>query len=1232
MAGSIYTTGGTVQAGGGIYLSRKADDELLQLCREGQFAYVLTSRQMGKSSLMVQTAARLEDEDITSVIVDLTKIGTNVTPEQWYLGLLTEIDESLMLDTDIFDWWEENSHLGVTQRLTRFFEEILLGEVDGRIVLFVDEIDTTLSLGFTDDFFIAIRYFYTARAQNSDLGRLSVVLIGVASPGDLISDPQRTPFNVGRRVNLTDFSREEAQGFAAGLSESPDKAQEILQWVMQWTGGHPYLTQRLCQGVVESERTEWSAAAVERLVEDLFLTAGVRNDNNLLFVRDMLVRRTPDENGSVYEVLTTYSEIWRERELVLDEEQSLIKSHLKLAGVVRRDEMKGSLYVSNEIYRGVFDQGWVKEHLPVNWVKRLQRQRALIGALSAIILLAVPLAVLAELQRGRAIKGELEAQSQREEAEKQTKIAQGQQKAAEEQELIAKTNKDLAEEKAEEAEQARENEASQRQAAENARLAETQQRTLAETREREANEQKALAEQQTLVAQEQTILAQANGSKALLLANQPLQGIQAAVNSWQTIQAKKIQDPNVILLAQTALMQGVYNNKAFNLNNPNIQENPYPLQGFLEKNQLKSHSSIVRSVAFSHSGETIASASADQTVKLWDRNGHLLTTLEGHDGWVSSVAFSPDEQTIASASDDQTVKLWDRNGHLLTTLEGHDGWVRSVAFSPDGQTIASASTDRTVKLWDRNGDLLKTLEGHDGWVRSVAFSPDGQTIVSASDDQTVKLWNRDGTLLITLKGHSARVWSVAFSPGGETLASASADQTVKLWDRNGSLIETLEGHSATVWSVAFSSDGQTLASASDDQTVKLWDHGSLLDHLGGYEGRVNRSGDYEGRINIPLLNTMEGHTATVRSVAFSPGGETLASASDDQSVKLWDRNGSPLTTLESHNAAVSSIVFSPDSQILASASEDKTVKLWDRNGTPLNTLEGHTATVSSVAFSPNGQTLASASEDQTVKLWDRNGTPLTTLAGHIATVSSVVFSPDGQTIASASADRTVKLWDRNGTPLNTLEGHSDWVRSVAFSPDGQTLASASDDQTVKLWDRNGNLIETLEGHNARVWSIAFSSDGQTLASASDDQTVKLWDRDGNPVETLEGHNATVWSIAFSPDGQTLASASDDQTVKLWDRDGNLLTTLEGHGSTVRSVAFSLNGQTLASAGGDQTVKLWDRNPETLMAWSCNWLRDYLLHNPNGIEAAEEGVCRDYLPRSATSRDTFFGRFIDWLTG
>ncbi|MEH2395791.1 MAG: hypothetical protein V7K21_30510, partial [Nostoc sp.] len=203
--------------------------------------------------------------------------------------------------------------------------------------------------------------------------------------------------------------------------------------------------------------------------------------------------------------------------------------------------------------------------------------------------------------------------------------------------------------------------------------------------------------------------------------------------------------------------------------------------------------------------------------------GNLLQTLTGHSNCIRSVAFSPDGQTLASGSSDNTIKLWDvRRGNLLQTLTGHSGWVRSLAFSPDGQTLASGSDDDTIKLWDvRRGNLLQTLRGHSYSVYSVAFSPDGQTLASGSDENTIKLWDvKRGNLLQTLSGNYSLVLSVAFSPDGQTLASGSGDKTIKLWDvRRGNLLQTLTGHSYSVHSVAFSPDGRTLASGSRDGTI-----------------------------------------------------------------------------------------------------------------------------------------------------------------------------------------------------------------------------------------------------------------------------------------------------------------------------------------------------------------------------------------------------------------------------
>ncbi|GFN21443.1 WD40 repeat-like protein [Aspergillus tubingensis] len=338
----------------------------------------------------------------------------------------------------------------------------------------------------------------------------------------------------------------------------------------------------------------------------------------------------------------------------------------------------------------------------------------------------------------------------------------------------------------------------------------------------------------------------------------------------------------------------------------------------------------------------------------------------------------------------------------------------------------------------------------------------------------------------------------------------------------------------------------------------------------------------------PEMQTLEGHSRAVQSVAFSGDGQLLASGSFDNTIKLWDAaTGTLKYTLESHSGWVYSVAFSGDGQLLASGSFDNTIKLWDTaTGALQHTLESHFSWVYSVSFSGNGQLLACGSEDNTVKVWDAaTGALKHTLEGHSRSVRSVAFSGDGQLLVSGSEDNTVKLWDAaTGTLKHTLEGHFSWVYSVAVSGDGQLLASGSFDNTIKLWDTaTGALKHTLECHFGSVRSVTFSGNGQLLASGSEDNTIKLWDTaTGALKHTLEGHSGWVYSVAFSGDGQLLASGSEDNTVKVWDAaTGTLKHILEGHLGSVQSVAFSGDGQLLASGSFDNTIKLWDAAKGTL---------------------------------------------------
>ena len=287
-----------------------------------------------------------------------------------------------------------------------------------------------------------------------------------------------------------------------------------------------------------------------------------------------------------------------------------------------------------------------------------------------------------------------------------------------------------------------------------------------------------------------------------------------------------------------------------------------------------------------------------------------------------------------------------------------------------------------------------------------------------------------------------------------------------------------------------------------------------------------------------LKATLEGHTDNVWSVAFSPNGNMLASASWDQSVRLWNVNtGRLLHTLTEHTNEVLSVAFSPDGNTLASADWDGTIHLWNpRNGNLKRTLTEHRGGVTSVAFSPDGETLASGSADQTVGLWNpNNGKLKRTLTGHTDIVDAVVFSPDGNTLASGSRDTTIRLWNpNNGRHKRTLTEHTAPVSALAFSPDSNTLASGGRDRTIRLWNpNNGQEKETLTGYTDGVNPVAFSPDGATLLIGG--HGISVWDtQTGQNKKPLAGDIGGVLSVVFSPDGEMVASGSADNKVRLWE--------------------------------------------------------------------------------------------------
>jgi WD40 repeat protein len=620
--------------------------------------------------------------------------------------------------------------------------------------------------------------------------------------------------------------------------------------------------------------------------------------------------------------------------------------------------------------------------------------------------------------------------------------------------------------------------------------------------------------------------------------------------------------------------------------------------------QLTGHSGVVRRVTFSPDGNLLASASWDQTIRLWDTSDPnnpqpVGQPLRGHTGIVTSVAFSPDGKTLASSSVDKTVRLWDLETPAavkeLTAPLAVDGVFYMAAFSPDGRTLAAPSDDGTVRLWDvinrRAPHAGAVLSGHTGHVRAIAFSPNGHILASAGNDRSVRLWDvADPThpqqLGPPLTGFTNNAIAVAFDPTGSLLAASGADGVIHLWNVADPahpirVADPLAAHIGAAFSVVFSPDGTILASASDDGTVKLW---NMLDPA------------HPVALGQPLADSSGG----LSSVAFHPGGHHLATSGASGAVALWTL---PTGLIPNHFGRIDYPAFSADGAVMVTAS-DYVVQLWTNidHLTRAATLRlpdnseggfGYTARVD-----PSGRILATALLSEPTVLWDISDIAkpiqLSTLPNTAKYNTNIVaFSPDRRTVATAGDDFTVQLWNifepkRPQRLSEPLTGFTGFISSVTFSPDGRTVFAGSADRTVRAWDITDRAhpkpAATITGHAAAFASPAISRDGKTLAIGDQDQIIALWDvtdpLHATPLGSPFHSPSSADQVTFSPDGKTLASGSDDGSVLLWDVSdraqpvaiGNSLIP-PGVASQTR-VAFDPQGH-LYAASRDGTIRIWN---------------------------------------------------------
>jgi WD40 repeat protein len=1200
---------------------RAADTDLVAHLLEGLFCYVLTSRQMGKSSLMVQTAKKLREAGTKVAVLDLQRIGQNLTPEQWYDGLLIPLGREFGLADELDDYWNSADpaieKMGPMHRWMTAIREVILRSVKSRIVIFVDEIDAVRGLPFsTDEFFAGIRQMYNERTLDPELERITFCLLGVATPSDLIRNVNTTPFNIGHRVELSDFTEEEAQPLLAGLGRDEAVGHRLLSRVLWWTGGHPYLTQRLCARVALDE-TVRTGSDVDRVCTDTFLSSRAKEkDDNLLFVRERLLRSEVD------------------RASIPDDETSTLVDVLRLAGIVTVSGHR--LSVRNRIYARVFDKQWIRINMPDAELRRQKRafyQGLTVAATIALLVLGVIGYQYIALRKTNSVLSDriaivygvnsVQVQQDFDIGDfgaGTTLLDQMAQNAADRDHHNAFSWKWLWSRAGGES-------------------ASTYNGHWDEVRSGDISPDGQLI---ATGGADSTVRILQRHKTCPAAQSPPQPGApvdQSSIPCFQLLRA--------LVVDKTGITSYLPEDPAWK----DYQRNTKPAD-------LPS----VASLHFSPDGKWLAIATGYWRSTKVPGHVYLWRTSDGtvikeplptrHEGTINALAFGGGWLATAGMDKtgvDNTTEFFrinpdgsareDRSKEYRPASGAMTGAVYAVAFSPTGRYYAMAFEDGHLAVKDMdaggNGAALQLLD------------VSGLTAVTFYSDQIVLLGSKDGDIWqidsglkrpkVKLVNAGQRLLTCltvshdpTHDPKRDLLISTGSDSTVGVWQLklHEGRIEAwdpliLRGHRGKVDWAAVSKDQQLIVSGSADATVRIWARQPNVDFRdpSSTANTANHSaagGDSTSPNGFPSLSPDTPNYAShsdgigvqgvVSAVAFSPqDGSQLVFI---RGVPNDEKNTGPhgdRTEVFFYNFATRDLqvrwakggygteaAYSPDGELVATGADDGSVMLWDtaqaRNDpayAPIVLRGGDSANpITGLSFSKDGTLAATNGYGGSILLWKPNRGSATGADAYqqVDPVPSagyrgpLAFSPDGKWLAvctSGVSGNTVEVLDGDHPgplPRMTLKGdepdatgdhiyHSLQGRcsAVAFSRDtrgkkggGLWLAAGTSSREIDVWNVSDN------GDWRRITGYYYSSDttGREEKAAT-----------AGPPEPA----ARINTITFV---SGVAYGTTDSNIGLWSiTDQQPRPSFAVHSGGVTSISFSPNYQCMASGSTDGTVRI-----------------------------------------------------------
>jgi WD40 repeat protein len=1060
---SFFVVGGTMRHDAPSYVERKADRELLAALLRGEFCHVLTARQMGKSSLMLRTRASLHASGVTGAVIDLTAIGQNLTAEQWYSGLMLQIGERLGIEDELIADWRSQTLIGPMQKWVNVIRKAVLPRLPGPLVVFIDEIDAVRSLTFsTDEFFAGIRECYNLRDEDPQMQRLTFCLLGVARVSDLIRDTRTTPFNIGRRIDLNDFTDEEALTLKDGLGKGEVQNRALLKRILYWTGGHPYLTQRVCRAVAEDASIQ-DARGIDKLIKVLFFVKrAADHDDNLIFVREAMLRSGAD----LTELLQLYSKI-RRKKFMPDDDTNPLVSTLTLSGIMRSE--KGLLCVRNRIYEHAFDGQWVKANMPDFEVRR-QRAAYRRGVLRTVIVSTVilasviALAVVAIKQRNRAIqeailKRRLSYNAQASLAVQE--LENGQINRVED--LLAATTPLPGEEDL--------------RGFEWYLLWAATHKEIFNLREKDPIGSLTFLQDNSILAIGESQHSREDAKGACL------------IKLYNTLSNREVSSITFPAANGFDLVAFSADKRYVVADGPDYGINIWDVHSGENKAAFYGHLTTITAIALSPDMRHLVSADQDGVIKVWDvttkkakhtLSGPQLDKADGVDAakarWTRGLAISPDGILVAIADGTQKIRtLRIDSGVYEQSFEVEEGSLVRAVFSPDTSRLIATARDGRLYVWDLSTRRrLASRTGHTNEVASFSFSPDGKRLATGSLDRTIRLWDTiKWRELGAIRGHGSWVTSLDWSLDGKHLASGGRDGAVKIWDVSINSIPILPKEEITrYYATAFSPANELLAlGRTSDLHIKVWNLSTgqeLLD--------LDKPGE------------------TTLCALFSNDTKFVATGGMDRMVKIWRTDTGELVSTIRGKESFYGINFSPDDNLLVTGDKDGEVKLWEvSTGGELANFSSSNSYFRAV-FSPDGKMLATASRDGAISLWDiASRTVIRRFVGHSDRVRTIAFSTDGQVMATGAKDNTLRLWEVSTGREVKLLGRSDSIERAVFSADGKRLVTGGLDGMVKIWDLiTMQEVATLNRHGGEVNSLAFSKDDNVLVVGGSDGVVNVW--------------------------------------------------------------------------------------------------------------------------------------------